>query len=779
MSSLALNTGLKALLAAQSKLETIGHNVSNATTPGYSRQTLEVGTSASIYIHGLLQGTGVDTQVVRRTVDLLLQSRLVTQSSVVSRLESRVGALTEDESLFATGSGGGLDQLFKKFFAGLSTLSTTPEDESLVANAVSGAADIASKFRLLSTGATNIGADAIGRIKTEVEVANQLAERISRLNGQILGSEPGGPPANDLRDQREQAVHELASLTDVRAIEDERGALRVLVGGQTLVSPVGFKRLEVVTNSPSDVSVRIVGSNVDAAIGGGSIGGLLGVLRDFLPGLSNEANELAHQFILEMNRAHSTGMPSGGPLHSLVGTNALSDLDGDGQVTDERLANAGLPFDVTSGELFVNVTDESTGAVTKTRIPIDAARMTVGDLLTSLSAVPHLSASLDGQGRVQLSADSGFAFDFSPRLDPAPDDVGSFGGGRASLASPNAGPYALAIGDTLDFTGPVGPFSVAFQPAQFQSIGQATATEIAAVLNADANFQANGLVASDVGGTLVVQSAGTGTSQSFTVAGGTSLAALGWTAGTNVQGKSLSVAPQLGGEYTGGANGAWTFRPSGDGTIGTTAGLKIDVFDENGARIAQLDVGANYQPGTELEIRDGVKVAFGLGDVSATNNDLFRVDVLADSDTSDLLPALGLGGLFVGRDAATIGVRAELLDSPELFATSTSGGSGDAGNVLRMLEIGAASVQGLGGQSFETRLASVAGGVALELAGARDAADSEEFMRRSLEVRRDQVSGVNVDEELARMIEAQQAYSAAGEYMRVVNELTAELLNIL
>jgi len=42
MSNIGLNTGLKALLASQASLETIGHNVSNANTPGYSRQRLEV-----------------------------------------------------------------------------------------------------------------------------------------------------------------------------------------------------------------------------------------------------------------------------------------------------------------------------------------------------------------------------------------------------------------------------------------------------------------------------------------------------------------------------------------------------------------------------------------------------------------------------------------------------------------------------------------------------------------------------------------------------------------
>ena len=53
MASVSLNIGLKALLTAQSALDTVGHNVSNANTPGYSRQSLQVSASPSILVRGI------------------------------------------------------------------------------------------------------------------------------------------------------------------------------------------------------------------------------------------------------------------------------------------------------------------------------------------------------------------------------------------------------------------------------------------------------------------------------------------------------------------------------------------------------------------------------------------------------------------------------------------------------------------------------------------------------------------------------------------------------
>ena len=50
---------------------------------------------------------------------------------------------------------------------------------------------------------------------------------------------------------------------------------------------------------------------------------------------------------------------------------------------------------------------------------------------------------------------------------------------------------------------------------------------------------------------------------------------------------------------------------------------------------------------------------------------------------------------------------------------------------------------------------------------------------KALEARRDELSGVNVDEELVRMIDQEQAYAAASQYLRVVSDLQNELLNIV
>jgi flagellar hook-associated protein 1 FlgK len=778
MTNLGLNIGLQGLLTSQAALDTIANNVTNASTPGYSRQTLEIGTARSVRMRNLLMGNGVEANVVRRTVDALLQARLVAQQAGVSRLDASLQVMSQAESFFGSPENG-IGQRMQDFFDGLSSLAATPGDPVLRANAVQSATQLASHFNQVSSDLGQLKQDTLSRLSAHVGEVNELASRISGLNHQIQATETAHVTANDLRDRRDEALRKLAELVDVRAVQDAGGSVRVLVAGSMLVGPTTYNTMKVFTAADGSTEVQLQGQTGALEVSGGAIGGLLQVQRSFLPDVSSQLDSLAKNWILEMNRVHSTGLGANGPFRQLVATNALVDANQSGGVSDDLLSNAGLPFDVQSGQVMINVTNASTGAVEKHVIQIDSARTTVGDLLSALNSIDHVSADVDGQGRLHVSSESGFGFDFSSRLDPNPDGIGSFGGGAASLATASSGPFALADGDTLQLSGPSGSFTVTFDASQFAQIGQATADEIAAVIDADPNAQANGIAAATVGGRLVLQTVGSGASESFTVGGGTALGALGWSASTTVNGHDVGVTVEVGGAYGGASNDSYTFEPSMDGVVGTTAGLKILVYDQNGAQVAALDVGPGYNPGDELDVVNGVKVKIGFGTLSATDNDVFQLDVTADSDTSDLLPALGLNSLFTGKDAASMSVRDDVEANPDLLASSITGAPGDGSNVLELLKLDDRAIDGLSGQTFGQRFGSLVSGVGLEISSAQGAQDTEQFLLQSLEARRDQVSGVNVDEELTNMISSQQAYQAAAQVIRVSSDLSNELMQLL
>lgn len=784
MSNLSLHTGLRALLSSQFALDTIGHNLSNANTIGYSRQRVQLGAASPLERGGLLIGAGVNATSVQRSVDSLLGQRILGQVSVSGGLFAQLGGMGEIEAVFAEPSETSLSSLMERMFSKVSELSTAPDDPILLTGAVQATVGMTSQFSSLARSLERQQTDMRSEAQTRVDEVNQLAQRIARLNFQIGQTESSGVAANDLLDERDRALNGLAQLVDVTTVDGGRGTVRVMVSGNTLVGASSANTMQLQEDPGGDLAVKIKGATGFVPVSGGTLGGLLELANEFVPGLRGNLDELARNLIREVNRVHSTGTPAAGAFTTLTASNRLLDQDGDGRVRDELLAKAGLPFDVESGELWVNVIEPGTGRVTKHELQIRATHTTVGDFLGELNAIPGLSADLDTSGRLRILAGGGLTFDFSNRLDPRPDVAGTFGGAGASIGT-GPGPFSLADGDTLDLTVDNGaggvPLSISFATADFGEITEATAEEVAAVINADAAAQANGVTATANGGRLFLQTTSTGTGVSLTIDGGPAATGLGWNglAGTPVFGSTNAVDIEVGGIYGGTSNGQLTIRPNMDGTIGTTPGLAVEVFDENGQRIATLDVGAGYEPGEELELVDGLTVRFGLGELSASAGDAVSFVATADSDTADALVALGLNSLLTGTNADDIAVRADIEADPANLSTSLTGAPGDSRLLLAMLEVENRGVTGLNGASPGQFYANLIGEVGFEVAVANDAYEASETLTRGLELRRDQISGVNIDEELVDLVRFEQSFGAASRFITTINQLNDELLALL
>src|SRR5580698_6671405 len=58
-----LQTALSGLLADQQAIDVTGHNITNASTPGYSRQTVQLQTNNPMRIAALAPGTGEGGQL--------------------------------------------------------------------------------------------------------------------------------------------------------------------------------------------------------------------------------------------------------------------------------------------------------------------------------------------------------------------------------------------------------------------------------------------------------------------------------------------------------------------------------------------------------------------------------------------------------------------------------------------------------------------------------------------------------------------------------------------
>lgn len=781
-----LDAGLRALQAARYGMQTAGNNVANANTAGYTRQRVDLAAAHPFGVGGSMQiGAGVDVRGITRLVDEGIERRIQLQLGMVGAAEVDLSRMREIEGILGDPEGG-LSASLTDLFGALDQLRTDPGDRALRGGLVQAGGALSQEFRMMASRLGDLAGTTFDEVRGLVRQVNDRAAVIASLNQQITAAEATGATANDLRDTRAQQVKELGKLIDVRALERDNGSLDLLVGGHQLVAGDRTTALAVGKDAADATKVLVGKTDAGASLKGGRIGALLAQEKAGVPGLQSRIDDLARNTILEWNRAHTTGMPASGPFRSLTSAYGAQDNDGDGRRGDELLAQAGLPFDVSKGELYVNVTNTATGAMERTRIAIDPTTMSLDDLAAAIDDIPNMTATVDPTGRLRLNAADGHGFDFSPRLDPTPDARGTLGGTQPVLGSAQAGPYDLSDqtfplqfvvnnGTTAGTTSTL----VTIPATAFQDIGNATADELATAINRQ--LEPNG-TAHAVGGRLVLQGTQSGATATLSLAnvvGATTdpLAKLGLPT-TTATGRESALEVTVGGAYTGAENQQFTFVPEGDGTIGMTQDLRMRVLDKEGNLVTTIDVGAGYEPGEPIAVADGVTVAFGAGQVSGSQGQAFAVDALADSDTTDVLVALGLNSFFLGTSAADIAVNPELVANADRVAAGISASAGDAGNLARMATLRDVDLDALGGTSIEDFWADLVGEVGFDVAAADTALASQDALMGQLTAERESISGVNIDEEMVDMMRFQQSYEAAARFLAVAQEMTDTLINI-
>jgi flagellar hook-associated protein 1 FlgK len=131
--------GRHSLLAQQIAIQTAGHNVANAATPGYHRQRVEmVPGLPELTAFGAL-GSGVRIDTIRRVEDRFLELAVHREVPLQSRFMARAEILAEAELAFGEPSEGGMQSMMEQFFDSWDDLASTPEDlgarESVVRSA--------------------------------------------------------------------------------------------------------------------------------------------------------------------------------------------------------------------------------------------------------------------------------------------------------------------------------------------------------------------------------------------------------------------------------------------------------------------------------------------------------------------------------------------------------------------------------------------------------------------------------------------------------------------
>ena len=146
MSSSALMTiGMRAMFADYASMQTTGHNIANANTPGYSRQTVNLATSGGQFSGAGFFGKGVDVSSVQRASNKFLTMQAQAANSMASMDDARASQLTQLQNVFPTGATG-MGAAMGDFLNSFVDLATDPSDGSARQVILSDATEVARRF---------------------------------------------------------------------------------------------------------------------------------------------------------------------------------------------------------------------------------------------------------------------------------------------------------------------------------------------------------------------------------------------------------------------------------------------------------------------------------------------------------------------------------------------------------------------------------------------------------------------------------------------------------
>ncbi len=307
-----LSIARSALLVQQRAMSVTAHNVANAQTPGYSRETLDLAAAQPLWTAQGTIGRGVTDAGIRRARDLFFDARYRSESGLLGDSAATRDYLSQIEAALNEPSDSGVADALDGLFNAFSNLANDPASATNRTLVVRAAQQLVTQLHRLDSTLSEVADGAAQQMRTQVSLVNDLAAKTADLNRQILGC-PGGAP--DLEDQRDLLVDQLSGLVGVRVLTRSDGTIGVMAGDTLLVDGAAAQSLTVQLLPGGGYGLALAGGGaVDPQ--SGSLAALADLTTNRLPALHARLDRFAQALVTEVNNVHRTGWTLGGATNT-------------------------------------------------------------------------------------------------------------------------------------------------------------------------------------------------------------------------------------------------------------------------------------------------------------------------------------------------------------------------------------------------------------------------------------------------------------------------------
>ena len=313
-----LNTMVRGIQNNQLSLDTTGHNITNASTEGYSRQRVD--SAATNYQErpalygGVYVGGGVDVVALNRARNIYADKQYWSENSARNLYQTYKTNYDKVETVFNDSKKTGILNAMQQFYSAWVNLSNYASDAASRTAVLTKGNNLIDRIK---TGATQLQSQIMAQydeMSIQVEKLNGLTKEIARLNKNIMFAEANGGKANDLRDQRDLLVDKISEITNVNVYEEANGQYTVVSNGMSLVQRENSLTVEMsppIHNEQYGISDYTLRIKEAGGIGYVPVGGVLKALQDTIvqdKGYIDKLADIAATLLTTFNDVHKLGV---------------------------------------------------------------------------------------------------------------------------------------------------------------------------------------------------------------------------------------------------------------------------------------------------------------------------------------------------------------------------------------------------------------------------------------------------------------------------------------
>ena len=784
-----LSTGISGVRTYQRALATVGNNIANVDTEGYSRQRLEIQESSSSSEGSLNIGNGARAVRVQRSYDSFVVENLRSSQSQLTKHQATLEYVTQLENILADKQLS-LSTSLDGFFSAVQEVSLSPSSVAARQNMLNAAESTVAQFTSVGTQLSSIEESSYSDLTGQVSALNQFADQLASINVSLNRVNSIDKQPNELLDQRDTLILDMSKLLRVHAVEKNNGAVDIHIGdvasGQYLVqgnkgSTLGIERSATNPDKAVLMLDPFMSPQAVSQVVGGSIAGISEFRQNSLTILRDELDTLTQVFVGQVNDTHALGIDAqgnfGGDLFSVGNIYAVTPglNKGTGFVTVSALPNAKierLTMDLTysdSKKLWTLTDTVSKKAVT------GVTELTMGGVKVTLSGVPKdadtfsLTSTKRPIDAMQVSVTKH-------------SNIASGGAVSVTRASANASGTRMILNGYVKPTAAVADTTM--DTALRNNIAQVAASDLTASNSVafviPANTQDSQFYSTEQNGSSNTQM------QVFTRAGkqlyGSALSSSEQTAlVTSSNGFSSNAAYDSTYNNQTGSN---AYMDANVTVTNPTSGDARDYFALAGSLKEDLLVFVTGTGSAEVSGQWGSLATVDVREQLRQNIDVqFAADastyVLTDTTTNTKLTSgtFAAGGT-IEHNGWTVSFDGVIQANDKFSVRGNSSQAGDNRNLLKIIDLQGNKDIFSGRGDFTEVYTDVIGDLGYSVVQSAVSRDAQQIIFDQAQAKRDETSAVSLDEEAANLLRFQQAYQASAQVISTATKLFDTILGI-